>query len=104
MAFPKPGLSNAERITVAAGGLALIDPTGAPWSLSVSPAAGATATVRVSTTPEVLIDPAQPLAAGGAVWHVIGDYTEAELIVFSGPATAVLVQATGGTVTVDRTA
>lgn len=99
--FPKPGLAIAERLTLAADDQLLIDPQGPPWSLSVAPETGATVTVKVSCSPESLIDPEAPEAEGGAVWHVLGAYTEAELIVFPAPITAVLVSAVDGGAVLD---
>lgn len=101
MAFPKPGLSGAERRVLSDAGTLLIDPQGPPWSLSLAPDAGATVTVKVTCSPEALIDPDDPEAEGGAVWHTLGAYTAPELIAFPSPITAVLVISTSGGVTLD---
>ncbi len=48
---PRPGLSRSQRVTLAADSSALLDPGGEPWSLAVSPEAGATVTVEITVTP-----------------------------------------------------
>lgn len=83
---PRPGLQRGQRVTLAADSSALLDPGGAPWSLSVIPEDGATVTVEITVTPAA--DIAADVA--GAVWHVLGEpLTAAELIAFPSPVTAI---------------
>jgi hypothetical protein len=84
---------------ITAGASLVLAPRGAPWSLGVTPEAGATVTVEASVTPASAITDA---AGTGALWHALGEpLTEAALIAFPGPVTALRVSAADAGATIE---
>jgi hypothetical protein len=79
--------NSIQRTTVAAGESETLIPGDAPWSLSVAPGAGGTATVSVT-----LSEPTDV----GALWHTLDDapISEAKLYMVPGPVAAIKVLAT----------
>jgi hypothetical protein len=84
-------LESVRRV-VAAGTSSVLFPTAAPWTLSVVPESGGTATVDVTATPRELWKLNESLA----VWHALDDepIDAATLYAFPGPVVAIRVTAT----------
>lgn len=104
--FPGTGLTSAERIEIAADTFTIIDPKGAPWSMTLKPRDGGSCMVYLSTSPANLINLAAPVPTDasdvtGGIWESQGPYTAVELIAFPAPLTAVVVKTTGGRAVVD---
>jgi len=76
--------------SLSAGASLILAPGGFPWSLGVTPEAGATVTIEVSVTPAKQIG----ADGAGATWFQLGDpLAEAGLITFPGPVTALRLSA-----------
>lgn len=81
-------LDRATRSTAPAGDALILHPLSAPWSLSVIPGAGGSASVDVT-----LSDP----QSASPVWHALDSqvFEVARLYIFPAPVAAVRVNATG---------
>jgi len=90
-------LKRAIRTTVAAGESVVLTPRRAPFSLSVVPGDGGSATAAVTAS-----DPTDP----AATWHDLAEAaaTEATLYAFPSPVTGVRVSATDAAATVELVA
>lgn len=80
-------LERAIRTTIPADESVVLVPRGAPWSLSVTPGEGGSATVEVTVG-----DPAD----AAATWHPLDllPLTTAKLYLFPGPVAGVRISAT----------